>query len=249
MDRHRDAAELLLSARRDRSQRLRAIPEAIRPKTAEQSYLIQREIMTQLGAIGGWKVGSPSASAETFTCAPLPARGILNSPAEITGSDRGIEAEIAVRLGADLPARDARYTEAELRGAIASAHPAIEVLDSRFADPGAADPLSALADSLSHHSLVLGPPIPDWERLDIAAESVRVLLDGREVKHGAGNPAGGMVRLLLWLANTGARWAGGLREGQVVTTGSWTGKDVAAPGEEARIRFDHCGEVSMRFMS
>ena len=41
--------------------------------------------------------------------------------------------------------------------AIASAHPAIEVLDSRFTDPDAVDPLSALADGLSHFGLVARP--------------------------------------------------------------------------------------------
>ena len=62
-----------------------------------------------------------------------------------------------------------------------------------------------------------------------------------------GNPAGDMIRMLLWLANEGAHWAGGLHAGQVVTTGSWTGKDPVPPGGEARIRFDHAGEAAVRF--
>ncbi len=249
MDRHHDAAELLLSARRDPSQHLHAIPETIRPKTPEQAYLVQREIMAQLGEIGGWKVGSPGPTASTFTCAPLPARGILESPAAVTCDDRGVEAEIAVRLGRDLPARDEPYTEQEVRAAIGSAHPAIEVLDSRFTEPDAVDPLSNLADSLSHHSLVLGPAIPDWRAVDLAHEQVRLLMDGIEIKRRTANPGGEMARLLLWLANTGARWAGGLRAGQVVTTGSWTGKDFTDRDAEVRISFAHCGEAVVRFVS
>ena len=249
MDRHRDTVELLLSARRDPAARLNIIPELIRPHTEEQAYLVQRGIMGQLGEIGGWKVGSPSPTADTFTCAPLPARGILESPAEVACADRGVEAEIAVRLGADLPRRDQAYTETEIRAAIASAHPAIEVLDSRFTDADAIDPLSNLADSLSHYGLVLGPAIPDWQSVDFAREEVRLLLDGTEVKRRVANPAGSMMRLLLWLANQGAHWAGGLRAGHVVTTGSWTGKDFAGPGAEARIRFTHCGEAVVRFVS
>lgn len=249
MDRHHDAAELLLSARRDPSQRLQSLPEAVRPKTEEQAYLVQREIAAQLGEIGGWKVGSPSPASGTFTCAPLPARGIIDSPAEIGCADRGVEAEIAVRLGRDLPAREQPYTQDEVRAAIGSVHPAIEVLDSRFADVQAVDPLSNLADSMSHHSLVLGPPIPNWEGVDFSHEEVRVLVDGTEVKHRTANPAGDMLRLLLWLANTGARWAGGLRAGQVVTTGSWTGRDFTDPEAEARVRFARCGDVVVRFVN
>ena len=246
MDRHHDAAELLLSARRDRTQRLNAFPEAIRPRTEEQAYLVQRAVMHALGAIGGWKVGAAGAG---FTCAPLAASGVVASPAEIDGHGRGVEAEIAVRLGASLPHRDQPYAESDILAAIESAHPAIEVLDSRFTDVDAVDPLSNLADGLSHRALVVGPAIAGWRAIDLAAEPVHVLVDGAAVKTRTGNPAGDMMRLLLWLANTGARWAGGLQTGQVVTTGSWTGKDFCPPGAEAVIRFEHCGEARVRFVS
>ena len=98
------------------------------------------------------------------------------------------------------------------------------MLETRFADLDAAGAPSALADSLSNHSLVLGPAIADWEAVDLNAETVRLLANGTEIKRGAGNPGGEMVRLVVWLANVGTRWAGGLRTGQVVTTGSWTAR-------------------------
>src|SRR5947209_6122645 len=138
MDRHHDAAQLLLSARRDMTQRLNSLPTHVAPHDHEQAYLVQRAIMRELGEIGGWKVGSP---------------------------------------------------------------------------------------------------IADWQRIDLSQEGVRVLVDGKEIKRRTGNPAGDMMRLLLWLANTGARWASGLRAGQIVTTGSWTAKDVIPAGSVARVEF------------
>lgn len=241
MDRHADAARLLLSARRDPAQRLHALPTASAPRNTEQAYLVQRAIMAELGPIGGWKVGSPSPDG-AFTCAPLPASGLLQSPAQL---DPGIavEAEIAVVLGEDLPPRDVPYTEAEVLAAIASAHPAIEVLRSRFTDPEAVDPLSALADSLSHDALVLGAAIPFWQTVNLERERVRLLIDGAEVKAGVGNPGGPIGRMLAWLANDGAAWAGGLQAGHVVTTGSWTGKDAA--GGAVWVRFDRAGEAKL----
>ncbi len=246
MDRHHDAAQLLLSARRDATQRLHSLPEAMRPRTLEQSYLVQRAIMRELGEIGGWKVGSPNP-AGGLACAPLPARGVAPSPAETACHDRGVEAEIALRMGASLPPRETPYAEAEVLAAIESAHPVIEVLDSRYTDVGAVDPLSNLADSLSHHGLIVGPAIAGWQGIDFAAESVRLLVDGQEIKRRTANPAGPMLRLVVWLANEGAHWAGGLRAGQMVTTGSWTAKDFVAPGASVRIAFDHCGEAAVRF--
>lgn len=246
MDRHHDAARLLLSARRDLTQRLHSLPEVMRPQTEDQAYLIQRAVMAELGGIGGWKVGSPRPDGPV-NCSPLPTSGIQDSPAQLSGSDRVVEAEIAVRIGRDLPPREAPYTREDILASIASAHPAIEVLQSRYLDPGAVDPLSALADSLSHFGLVVGPSLPNWQALDLGKEQVRLIIGGAELKRGTGNPAGDMIRLVLWLANEGTHWAGGLRAGQVVTTESWTGKDPVPPGGEAQITFDRAGEATVRF--
>lgn len=230
-----DAADALLTARRTGT-RLTALPDA--PATVEAAVVIQRRVQHALGPIGGWKVGSPSPDGP-ITCSPLPKSSIGD------GAPRHgyIEAEIAVVLGQNLPARNEPYTEAEVRAAIASAHPAIEVLDSRFAaDP---DALSGLADASGHAGLVLGPAIEDWAAVDTAHERVEVVVGGSVVKHGHGNPGGPMLRLLLWMANTGARWDGGLRAGQVVTTGSWTGKDRVRPGELAMVTFARGGTASL----
>jgi len=249
MDRHHDAARLLLSARRDPTQKLHSLPEVMRPKTEEQAYLIQRAIMAELGGIGGWKVGSPGPTG-AISCAPLPAAGVQASPGHVATeqcTDQGVEAEIAVRLGHDLPAREAPYGPEEVMAAIGSAHPAIEVLQSRYVDADHVDPLSHLADSLAHFGLVVGPAIAGWRSIDLAAERVALVVNGETMKRRIGNPAGDMLRLLVWLANHGAHWAGGLRAGQYVTTGSWTGKDFVAPGAELRVMFDHAGEAALRF--
>ena len=242
-----EAASLFLAARRRQSTRLDGLPPALRPQTEAEAYAIQYAVSAQLGGIGGWKVGSANPQATHFTCAPIPADAVFDGNVTVEGSDRVVEAEVAVRLNRDLPMRETPYTEAEIRAAIISAHPALEVLETRFADLDAAGPLSALADSLSNHSLVLGPAIADWETIDLDAETVRVLANGTEIKRGAGNPGGEMVRLVVWLANVGARWAGGLHAGQVVTTGSWTGKDPTGPGQEVVAQFARCGAATLRF--
>ena len=247
MPSHDDAASLFLTARRGTAPKLDGLPGALRPETESEAYAIQQAVIAGLGGVAGWKVGAPNPAATHFTCAPLPSGTVLDGPVTIEGSDRGVEAEIAVRLGRDLPPRETPYTMDDIRAAIASAHPAIEVLESRFVDLAAAGALSGLADSLSNHSLVLGPAIAGWEQVNLLNESVRLLVDGKEVKHGTANPAGEMLRLVVWLANEGAHWAGGLRAGQVVTTGSWTGKDYAEPGAEIIARFAHCGDAIVRF--
>ena len=242
-----DAAALLLSVRRGQSPRLNGLPASLTPETDTEAYAIQQAVMAELGEVGGWKVGAPSPESTRFNCAPIPASAVFDGAVTIEGSDRVVEAEIAVRLGRDLPPRDKPYTVDDIREAIASAHPAIEVLETRFADLAAAGALSGLADSSSNHSLVVGPAIDDWQNVDLDGETVRLLADGTEIKRGTGNPGGEMLRLVAWVANVGARWAGGLRAGQLVTTGSWTGKDPTGPGQKVVAQFARCGAATLTF--
>ena len=249
MDRHADTASLLLSAWRDPSQKIIAFPAVLAPTDEHAAYAVQRRVSEALGAIGGWKVGAPSPDGPC-TCAPMPAAGIHPSPGRIAGSAtalRGVEAEIAFRLGADLPPRAAPYGRAEVIAAINCCLPAIELLESRFTDPGAQDKLALLADFSTHGGFVYGPPAADWQGIDFTRETVRLLVDGQEVKAATANPAGDMIRLIQWLADTGAQWAGGLRAGQYVTCGSWTGKDFVAASAQVQASFAHAGSATVEF--
>ena len=249
MNRHADTATLLLSAWRDPSQKIIALPTVLALHDEPAAYAVQRRVSEGLGPIGGWKVGAAGPDAPC-TCAPMPAAGIHPSPGRVTGARtalRGVEAEIAFRLGADLPPRKQPYGRAEVIAAIAYCLPAIEVLDSRFADPDAQGKLDLLADFSTHGGFVYGAPASDWQGIDFTRETVRLLVDGQVVKTSGTNPAGDMIRLVQWLADTGASWAGGLRAGQYVTCGSWTGKDFVAESAQVQAEFAHAGSVTVEF--
>jgi len=241
-----DAAEFLLAARRTAT--YGAFPDALRPREEAEAYAIQARCMDALGPVGGWKVGAAGPDAPP-SCAPMPSSGLHASPAVLDGAaftSREIESEIAFVLGADLPPRDSPYSEAEVSAAIASCHAGLEVLQSRFGDPDGTDPLSNLADLIRHGAYVLGPPVGPWQAIDFAALRVRQVIAGEPIER-VGNPAGDMMRLMVWLANAGAVWAGGLKAGQIVTCGSWTGKLAAPAGAAVSARFGDLPLVELRF--
>ncbi len=249
MDRHADTAALLLSAWRDPTQKIIAFPAVLAPKDEAGAYHVQRRVAEGLGPIGGWKVGASGPTAPP-TCAPMPAAGIHPSPSRVTGSGtslRGVEAEIAFRLGADLPPRTEPYGRAEVIAAISYCLPAIEVLDSRFTDPDAQDKWALMADLSIHAGFVFGAPAADWQGIDFTRETVRVLVDGQEIKTATANPAGDMIRLIQWLADAGTHWAGGLKAGQYVTCGSWTGKDFVGVSAQVQVEFAHAGSATVEF--
>lgn len=245
------AAEILLHARREVSP-IHDLPEDLRPHTLREAYALQDKVGIAFSPLGGWKVGAPAPNATPlFSVMPLWG-GYPHSGQRISRDLRrlrGVEAEIAFRLGKDLPARRQPYARDEVVAAIASAHPAIELLESAFIDPDKADRLSVIGDLQINGGLAVGPACADWQSIDLSQESVSVEVDGQRRFQGtASNSAGhDLLRLVLWLANEGSGRTGGLRANHWITTGSWSGKTFALPGSAVRVGFAHFGSVSITF--
>ncbi len=250
MNRHdiEAAAGLLLAARRERAplaaERLRQCPAP----SLTDAYAIQERVAAELGPVRAWKVGAPSPEAEPVR-APIPAAALHASPAGLAAASFhriGLEAEIAYRLGRDLPARSEPYTREEVEAAVEAILPAIEIVDTRFADHEAMGALWRLADNQINGGLVLGAAQAAWRSVDPATQPVRLHVDGAVVHEGrGGNSAGDPVRLLVWLANACGAHCGGLRRGQIVTTGTLTGLRFVAPGADVRAVLPGLGEVAV----
>jgi 2-keto-4-pentenoate hydratase len=249
-DRLRQAAELLLGARRT-LQSIDNLPEALRPRSDAEAAFLQDVVAAAFGPIGGWKIGGPNPQSLAFGPMPLFAE-FARSGATVSGNFRrlrGLEAEIAFMVGTDLPARATAYSREEVIAAIAGCHPAIEMLESAFDDPDTVDPLCVKGDLANHGGFAYGPALPDWQSYDFATEGVEIVVDGvvRASCRGS-NPAGpDLVNMIVYLANEGAERTGGLETGQLITTGSWTGKTYASPGSEVVVRFEHLGSVNICF--
>lgn len=161
----------------------------------------------------------------------------------------GVEAELVYELGADLPARATHYSAAEVLAAMVSVRAAIEVCDTRFAAWAQQGEWSRLADQACHGALIVGSGLTDVASVQPLVQGVSLSVNGSvAVQHATwGNPAGDPLRLLVWLANEGARSLGGLRAGQWVTTGSCTGTVMVAPGTVVVADFPRVGRAEVKF--
>jgi 2-keto-4-pentenoate hydratase len=249
-----EAADLLLDARRTHTP-IADLPVALQPTSLEEVARVHDELATAFGEIGGYKIGAGSLEAVPFF-APMPRAWMAGSGAVLSGPTyryRGLEAEIAFLVGEDLPPRATPYTREEVIQAMASCHPAIEELESGLINPKAANNLSALADLQMHGGFVYGPKYggpayADWKSIDFAKETVTLAIDGVvKVERTGSNTSGDLLRLLPYLANEGAARTGGLKAGQWITTGSWTGNMPAGDGINVDATFGHAGRVSLRF--
>jgi 2-keto-4-pentenoate hydratase len=242
------AGGMLLDARRT-NRPIDDLPVALQPGTLDEAYFIQGRLALAYGEIGGWKVGAPAADA-TPLFAPMPLAWIASNHAKLGGRHRfrGLEAEIAFQMGKDLPPREKAYSRDEVVAAIGSCHPAIEVIESGLTDPTKAAKLSMVADLQMHGAFVYGAAVENWQRIDFSKEHVTLAVDGVvRVDRTGSNTAGDLMRLLPWLANEGSSRTGGLKKGQWVTTGSWTGLALGMADSEVDVKFSTAGEVNLRF--
>lgn len=242
-------ASLLVHARRSRQPLV--VPEKKAIKTDTVAYRVQDKAFAKLwpGArAAAWKAGGPSDKVEP-TSAPIPAELVLRSPARASAATIGmvgVEAEIAYRLARDLPPRAKAYTDEEVAGAIGEALVAIEICATRLAKWKDAPGAWKLADFQNHGALVIGSGVLDWRKIDFRKMSVEIRVGERVNKATGSHSFGDPFRLMPWIAAHCAKRTGGLKKGDIVTTGAWTGLEVAKPGDEVVARFPGVGEARLR---
>lgn len=215
-----------------------------------QVYAIQDGVARATGPVSGWKVGARTPTAEPNP-APLLAGALVRSPARFDGKAMhmiGVEIEISFHIVRNIASRSAAVSSDEALAAVGDAFVGMEVVDTRLADFKSADAEWLLADNQMNHALVVGSSIKDWKKLDWPDLQVRLEIDGRvEVDQRGGLGAVDPVRPLAWMIDHAVRQRGGIRAGQAITTGSWTGLLYYKPGTRARGEFVGLGSVEASF--
>lgn len=222
-----------------------ALPPALAPRTPDEAYAIQEAFVAlrakRLGAVVGYKIALSSQAMQRFVGVDSPQAGCMHlstirrSPARIRAADYVgliVEFEIAVELGADLPAADAPFSRDEVADAVAAIRPAIEVADDRLADYSrlSQHPLHLIADNTWNEGAVLGEPLADWRSLDLGKIHAAAHINGDLVGTGVGAEAmGHPLDAVAWIAAHLATRGHGLLRGETVITGSLvTSKRVKA---------------------
>ena len=222
------------------------------PTSVEQAYAVQQSVwleLAQQSRPSAWKAGAPDRQTIATAAAVLPQRMLtstLQSPAHFPAVAHrrfGIEAEIAVCFGRNLPLRAEPYRREEILAAIASVHVAMELVDTRLNDPEAAGPLWRLADSLLNGGLVLGEAIPNWRRLDFSGLTVRVMANTSCLVESLGRPP---LDDLFYCLPWWIEHVGGAQIGDIVTTGAWNGAHWVDQPAKVAVEFAGVGGVSAR---
>jgi 2-keto-4-pentenoate hydratase len=260
--REAEAAAVLARVRLGR-ERLADLPEALRPADVAAGYRVQAALHGELaasglGALAGHKIGCTTPVMQQFLGIDHPCAGGMFSARVYREAAAlrhaafvrvGIECEIAVLLGADLPARERPYTAAEVAAAVDACAAAIEIVDDRWVDHQRVATPTLIADDFFNAACVIGASRKFDASLDLARLRGAMSVNGEEVGQGTGaDVLGHPLNALAWLANERTRRGAGLRAGELVLTGSmvqtWWAPRAAACAVEierlgaARVVFD-----------
>jgi 2-keto-4-pentenoate hydratase len=254
------AASRLLEAHEGR-ERFSPLPGILAPRTAEDAYAIQDAYVAlrahRLGAIAGYKIALSSREMQRFVGVDAPQAGVLlestihRSPARVPAADYVrliVEFEIAVQLAVDLPAADAPFSRSRIAASVRAVMPAIELADDRNADYQelARHPYELIADNAWSEGAVLGAPVAEWKKLDLAALRGVATINGEKVGEGSGAAAmGHPLDAVAWLANHLAAHGRGLVFRDVVISGSMITSKAVKAGDVVRFAIEGLGEAEL----
>ena len=231
------------------------------PQTMAEAYAVQAGMVSRLaearGPAIGYKIAYTSAVMRERAgigqpCyGRIPASLVHDSPAAVDSSEYGgvgIECEVAVKLGADLPASGAPYTRESIAEYIEWLAASFELVDRRDAPSldGQLPEICSIVTNISNGGAVLGERVTDWQGIDLAASRGTMQVNGETVGEGVGSDVmGHPLEPLVWLANTLAADEISMERGMLSLTGSFAPPVMLKPGDEASVQIDGLGGATL----
>ncbi|MCB2013220.1 MAG: hypothetical protein KDF64_21965 [Geminicoccaceae bacterium] len=217
------AAELLVRTRgEDRT--LDDLPAGLAPATLAEAYAVQDAVLRLIGPPGGWKVAGKLGGEPR--CSILPAADFHASGTlfDIPSQGFDVEVEIAFVFAHTVPDRLGLANEDDILAAIGSAHLALELCASRFADRRSLPDLTPVADLQGNAAVVLGAAVEGWralvfENLPLQLKFADKVLDLSP--RNTGLPE--LLKTLCWLANHARERGVPLRAEDTIITGARLG--------------------------
>lgn len=248
-----DAAAILVD-RRIKGIQAERLPEACRPQTLEQALAIQAAVTQQWceqmdDSIGGWKCLQPPV--DKIVVGPI-YTSTINTVGPISlwpkGDRARIEPELVFIFGQDLPPRAEPYTTADVDAAIARSHMALELMNTRYAEPTSCEHVEMLADGLVNQGMFIGPEVDGNNARGASSFTITATCANGEVIERQGQHPNTHPRApLYWLAEFLRSRGEGIVAGQAVITGSYAGIIEVPLNTDIEINYAGLGTMQVSF--
>ena len=230
------------------------------PSNEQEAYAIQeaflRRVAEERGTeVWGYKIAYTNsimrerAGIDGPCSGLILASGVHNSGVTLNRDDYlrlGIECEVAVRMGAELPADGAPYSRETVLDAIEWLAASFELVDGRDGAAGDIDnpALKAIVSNINNGGAVLAEPVRDWRSIDLAASQGKMIVNGDVIGEGVGTDImGHPLEPVAWLANNLVALGKSLKAGDTILTGSFAPPYFIEAGDSASISIEGLGEA------
>ena len=244
----RELAKLLWTQHQDRT-RFESLADLLPSGQVADAYSVQEELVHLMtpaqGRPAGYKIGLTSVVMRRMCGLDQPVAGVIlerrvhRGPARIASRDfvrLGVESELCLVIGQDLPLRPSPCTLEEAARAVGGVAAAFELVDDREADYARLDACSLIADNSWNAGVVLGEVVPLGTSLpfgmeaplragptsiDVGALDGVLRIDARVADRG--NSADALTHpfaIVQWLSEHLRSRQSHLRSGDLVMTGS-----------------------------
>src|SRR5258705_5155994 len=240
--------------------RYRPFDAALRAAPLDDAYRVQDALHRLLaeagrGEIAGWKIALTSRAMQQMTGVDRPAGGAIfsklvhASPARVDVAayhHLGVEFEVAVRVGDDLPASGGPWTRASVADRVAACLPAFELVEDGDADYKTLDAFTLVAQNTWNGGVVLGAPVTAFRNVNLETAVTRCWINGEPGGQGkTGDALGHPFEAVAWLANLLNGRGRMLGRDMIVMTGSSITTKFPAPGDQIRFAIDSLGQGSL----
>jgi 2-keto-4-pentenoate hydratase len=216
----------------------------------DDAYRIQLALIRKSGARRvGWKVGLTSRAIQQQFQVHEPVFGCLLADGKLESGhvfrrdqliEPGFENELCIVMGSDLRPG---ATAADVAAAVAAAHPAFEIIETR--GDLTRQLALALADNAQQKGFVLGPAVERAALPELDRVTVSVRINGSEVASTDGSSVlGHPYNSVAWLAGKLAQFGEQVRAGDFIMSGSFTRQFPLAQGDRIEAAFAGIGTVS-----
>lgn len=256
------AAAEHISESRAQLRRMSPFSDDMCPADESDAYAIQTELhgltaANRRGRVVGHKIGCTTPVMQEFLGIHNPCAGALYQPqvhfqeAMLKHDDYlhpGVEAEVAVFIGDDVPPRNGGHDRDSVAGSVQAVFAGIEIVDDRWEDYTVIDTPSLIADDFFGAGAVLGDPVGSWKSLDLSALEGEMRINDEVVGSGvSGDILGHPFEALAWLANSLNERGDSLKQGQIVMLGSVVQTKWVERMDRVEVEIDQLGKVSAWF--
>ena len=210
--------------------RFKNLSQEFQPKNLTDAYEAQDMFhrLSNRGILGGFKIALASKVQQELTGVNHPlyggifAKEIIMSPAKIpfkSNLSLGLEFELAVTISQEITSEAGLFDKNSVRAIIDIVCPAFEIIIDRGADYADLDPMSMVVDNVWCGGVVLGAPVPNWQRIELNKLDATLMWNDRPPETalvGDANP----LDSLVWLINSLLVRNKKIPKGAVIITGS-----------------------------